>query len=69
MHELSDDDGVAIDLGYLDVVEVGPLADKLGVKRQQGHKVTRKGGLTALGNRADDHFERNVSQADTLSLA
>lgn len=69
MHELSDDDGVAIALGYLDVVEVGPLAGELGVKRQQGHNVTRKGGLTALGNRADVHFERNVPQVDTLSLA
>mgnify|MGYP000211165323 CR=1 FL=1 len=69
MHELGDDDGIAIALGHLDVVEVGPLAGELGVKRQQGHEVARKGGLTALGNRADDHFERNVSQTDILSLA
>lgn len=69
MHELSDYDGIAIALGYLDVVEVGPLAGELGAKWQQGHNVTRKGGLTALGNRAYDHFERNVPQADTLSLA
>ena len=68
MHELGDDDGVAIALGYLDVVEVGPLAGELGAKWQQGHKVARKGRLTALGNRADDHFERNIPQADALSL-
>ena len=68
MHELGDDDGVAIALGYLDVVEVGPLAGELGVKRQQRHKVTRKGGLTAFGDRADDHFERNIPQADAHSL-
>lgn len=36
MHELSDDDGAALALGYLDIVEVGPLAGNLGVKRQQG---------------------------------
>ena len=68
MHKLGDDDGVAIALGHLDVVEVGPLAGELGVKRQQGHKVARKGRLTALSNRADDHFERNIPQADILSL-
>ena len=28
MHELGDDDGIAIALGYLDVVEVGPLDRK-----------------------------------------
>lgn len=69
MHELGDDDGVAIALGHLDVVEVGPLAGELGAKWQQGHKVARKGRLTTLGNRTDDHFEWNVSQADILSLA
>ena len=69
MHELGDDDGVAIALGHLDVVEVRPLTGELGAKRQQGHEVARKGGLTALGNRSDDHFEWNVSQADILSLA
>ena len=68
MHKLGDDDGVAIAFGHLDVVEVGPLAGELGVKRQQGHKVARKSGLTALGDRADDHFERNIPQADALSL-
>ena len=68
MHELGDDDGVAIAFGYLNVIEVGPLAGELGVKRQQGHKVAGKGGLTALGDRADDHFERNIPQADILSL-
>ena len=39
MHELGDDDGVAIALGHLDVVEVGPLAGELRAKREQGHKV------------------------------
>ena len=68
MHELGDDDGVAIALGHLDVVEVGPLAGELGAKWQQGHKVARKGRLTALGDRADDHFEWNIPQADALSL-
>jgi hypothetical protein len=68
MHELGYDDGIAIALGHLDVVEVGPLAGELGAKRQQGHKVARKGGLAALGNRTDDHFERNIPQADVLSL-
>ena len=43
MHELGDDDGVAIALGHLDVIEVGPLAGELGAKWQQGHKVARKG--------------------------
>lgn len=69
MHELGDDNGIAIALSNLDVIEVGPLAGELGAKREQGHEVARKGGLTALGNRADDHFEWNVSQADILSLA
>ena len=41
-------------LGHLDVVEVRPLTGELGAKRQQGHEVARKGGLTALGNRSDD---------------
>ena len=61
MHELGDDDGVAIALGHLDVVEVGPLAGEFGVKRQQRHKIARKGGLTAL--------ELNVPQADALAFA
>ena len=69
MHELGDDDGVAIALGHLDVVEVGPLAGELGIKRQQRHKIARKGGLTALGDRAHDHLERNVPQTDALALA
>ena len=42
MHELGDDDGVAIALGYLDVVEVGPLAGELGVKRQQGQSCMKR---------------------------
>lgn len=69
MHELGDDDGIGITLGHLHVVEVGPLAGELGVKWQQGHEVARKGRLAAFGDGADDHLERNVPQADVLSLA
>ena len=68
VHELGDDDGVAVALGDLDIVEVGPFAGEFGIPGEQRHKVTRKGGLATFGNRADDHFERNVPQADVLAL-
>lgn len=42
MHELGDDNGIAIALSNLDVIEVGPLAGELGAKREQGMKLHEK---------------------------
>ena len=42
MYELGDDDGVAIALGYLDVVEVGPLAGELVLNGNRGIKLHEK---------------------------
>ena len=43
--------------------EVRPLACKLGVRLQQGHKVRCKGGVTAAGLCAGDAFRRDLHKA------
>lgn len=42
MHELGDDDGIAIALGCLDVVEVGPLAANSVLNGSRGIKLHEK---------------------------
>ena len=66
VQELVGDDGSVDALVQMRIAEVRPLACKLGVRLQQGHKIRCKGGVTAAGLCADDAFRRDLHKAQRL---